>query len=126
MKELPEKAQLYIIAVILVGLLILGIAIPQLDFSHWVELLVLAILGSLALIFNVRGTTDNTHYNISLLVFSFTLFYLGIPEIVLIIAIAHLAEWPVGKWAWFIQLFNLGQYIITAYAVGQLYLASQS
>ncbi|MFN2144206.1 MAG: GGDEF domain-containing protein [Anaerolineales bacterium] len=37
------------------------------------------------------------------------------------IAISHLVEWPVGKWAWFIQSFNIGQYIFTAFAAGQLY-----
>lgn len=121
MKTLPPKAQFYITAVILFGLFILGMEIPQVDFSRWGELLALAILGSLALIFNVRGTTDNTHYNISLLVFSFTLFHLGIPEMVLIIAIAHLVEWPFGKWAWFIQSFNIGQYIFTAAAAGMVF-----
>ena len=121
MKEQPKKAQFYITAVIIFGLIILGLETPQVDFSRWVELLILAILGSLALIFNVRGTTDNTHYNISLLVFSFTLYHLGVSEMVLIIAISHLVEWPFGKWAWFIQSFNIGQYIFTAFAAGMLY-----
>ena len=123
MKNTPIRGQIYIYFIILLGVVILGSRIPQISTTQWADLIVLVILGGLSLIFNIRGTTQNTHYNISLLVFSFTLFHLGIPEVVLVVAMAHLIEWPFSKWPWFVQLFNIGQYVFTICIAGQIFAA---
>lgn len=121
MQNFPKKGQIYILGVIALGVVILGLGLPRLDLARWPEILVLSMLAGLALIFNALGTTENTHYNICLLVFSFTLFHLGAPELAVVITAAHLIEWPANKWKWFIQAFNIGQYIVTGYTAGLLF-----
>jgi diguanylate cyclase (GGDEF)-like protein len=121
MRSFPKRAQFYILTVTAIGAILLGLGVPRLDLARWPEVLALSVLGGLALIFNALGTTENTHYNICLMVFSFTLFQLGAPELAVVITLAHLIEWPVNKWSWFIQTFNIGQYIITGYTAGLIF-----
>ncbi len=127
MKSLPVRDRLYLYLVILGGFGSLGYTIlsqPQFfTLKAIIMTAVLAILGSLALIFNVYGSTERTHYNVSFVIYSFSLFLLGIPGAGIVILISHLIEWPFGKYPWYVQIFNIGQYLISVQLAGMFYFA---
>lgn len=121
MRELSAKAKFYIIAVIIGGFLVLATSIPKLYVPDAWMLLVLSSLASLSLIFKVEGATERLHYNISFLIYSFTFILLGPADAVLVILISNLAEWAWHKYAWYIQTFNIANYLLVIYASGAVY-----
>jgi diguanylate cyclase (GGDEF)-like protein/putative nucleotidyltransferase with HDIG domain len=121
MSELSAKAKFYIFAVILGGLLVLATSIPKLYVPDAWMLLVLSGLASLSLIFKVEGATERLHYNISFLIYSFTFILLGPADAVLVILISNLSEWAWHKYAWYIQTFNIANYLLVIYASGAVY-----
>ena len=75
-------------------------------------LLLLCALASLSLIFKVVGATVGTHYNIAFLIYSFAFFQLGLPGVMLVVLVSNILEWVWHKYPWYIQSFNIGQYLI--------------
>lgn len=108
MGKLNRIAQTYIIATILAGCVLLTLSLVRYQITGIGMMLVLSVLASLALIFKVEGTTNHSHYNISFLVYAFSLVVLGADKTILVIVFSNLAEWAWYKYAWFIPLFNAG------------------
>ncbi|MEJ2266505.1 MAG: GGDEF domain-containing protein [Anaerolineales bacterium] len=121
MTELSARAKLYIFAVIAGGFLVLATSIPKLYIRDAWMLLILSCLASLSLIFKVEGATERLHYNISFLIYGFTFILLGPSDTVLVILISNLAEWAWHKYAWYIQIFNIANYLLAIYASGAVY-----
>jgi diguanylate cyclase (GGDEF)-like protein/putative nucleotidyltransferase with HDIG domain len=121
MTELSARAKLYILAVIAGGFLVLATSIPKLYIRDAWMLLILSCLASLSLIFKVEGATERLHYNISFLIYGFTFILLGPSDTVLVILISNLAEWAWHKYAWYIQIFNIANYLLAIYASGAVY-----
>jgi diguanylate cyclase (GGDEF)-like protein/putative nucleotidyltransferase with HDIG domain len=121
MKELSLKAKIYIFTIILGGLLVLINSFPKFNVSDPWMLLALSTLASLSLVFKVEGATDRLHYNISFLIYSFTFILLGPADAILVILISNLAEWVWHKYAWYIQIFNIANYLVAMYATGAVF-----
>jgi diguanylate cyclase (GGDEF)-like protein/putative nucleotidyltransferase with HDIG domain len=105
----------------LLGAVLLGWNLDALGTGQFWWLLGLSILGSFSLILKVVGATERSHYNISFLVYAFTLILLGLPAAILVITISHLVEWTWHKYPWYIQLFNLTSYIVVMEAAGLMF-----
>jgi diguanylate cyclase (GGDEF)-like protein/putative nucleotidyltransferase with HDIG domain len=118
MKDFTRKTKIYLYATWISGALLLGWNLMHLGADHTWMLVSLAVLGSLALIFKVEGSTNRSHYSIDFLIYGFSMFLLGTPAAVLVILIANLVEAIWHKTAWYIQMFNISCYIIAIQAAG--------
>ena len=122
MKDFSWQTKLYIVGTTLAGSICLIFYLSQWNWQNsWLPTLVLSILGALSLLIKVEGSTNRTHYDITFVIYGFTLILLGAPETIIVITVAHLVEQAWHKYAWYIQLFNLGSYIIVATGTTQLY-----
>ena len=121
MKELSTKAKLYIFSVIIAGYLVLVDSIRHIGLSEPWMLLFLTCLASLSLILKVEGATDRLHYNISFLIYSFTFILLGPVDAIIVILISNLVEWVWHKYTWYIQCFNIANYLLAMYISGMIY-----
>jgi diguanylate cyclase (GGDEF)-like protein/putative nucleotidyltransferase with HDIG domain len=74
----------------------------------------LCILGSVLHILKVEGATNRSHYTFSFLVFGFALLHFNNPLAFIVIIISNIAEWLWNRPPWFIQLFNIGCYALSA------------
>jgi diguanylate cyclase (GGDEF)-like protein/putative nucleotidyltransferase with HDIG domain len=84
-------------------------------------LLFLTALASLSLIFKVEGATDRSHYNISFLIYSFTFILLGPVDAIIVILVSNLVEWAWHRYTWYIQSFNIANYLLVIYLSGLVY-----
>jgi len=118
MKELNRKAQVYILATIVVGVSLLVWSLMHFEWSKiWITL-VLSGLASLSLILKVEGTTSRTHYNISFLIYAFTFVLLGPEATILVTTVANLSEWVWYRYPWYIPSFNIFSHIIVIHISG--------
>jgi diguanylate cyclase (GGDEF)-like protein len=125
MRSVFNRSNLYLVFVILFGtLFFIFNLINESDaiLENSGLLFVLCVLASIALIFNVYGFTQHTHYNISFLVYSFAIFHFGLASAGIVILVSHLVEWPFGKYKWHVQVFNIGQYLISVQVIGLLFI----
>ena len=120
MKKISSAAKVYIISTILVGLALVVWAFGQVEWKSW-SVYVLAVVAAVAQTLKVEGPNDKTNYNIALFVYGFTFIALGAPATLIVIVVAHLVEWVWHKYAWYIQSFNIGAYVIPAYLAGRIY-----
>ena len=111
MGKMSLRAKAYIILIIVTGLIIFASSIFHVGWQFPWPILILSILGSLSLIFKVEGATVRLHYNLSLLVYSFTFITLGFHATAVVILVSHLVEWIWHKYPWYIQFFNISAYI---------------
>ena len=111
MGKMSFRAKAYVILIIVTGLIISLRSIFQVGWQFPWPILILSILGSLSLIFKVEGATVRLHYNLSLLVYSFTFITLGFHATAVVILVSHLVEWIWHKYPWYIQFFNISAYI---------------
>lgn len=111
MGKMSFRAKAYVILIIVTGLIISFRSIFQVGWQFPWPILILSILGSLSLIFKVEGATVRLHYNLSLLVYSFTFITLGFHATAVVILVSHLVEWIWHKYPWYIQFFNISAYI---------------
>ena len=77
MENFPLKTKFFLISLMLSGLILMVWNLQFLQREDLWLLLVLMVLGSLAVIFRIEGTTIRSHYTISFIVYSFTLFQIG-------------------------------------------------
>ena len=109
--RLSIPAQAYIVMVIAAGGALLGL-VPLQHLGSF-NLPNLAILGgacavaAMAQVVKVEGSTAKTSYNLSLLVYGFTLVLLGPGPAVLVAVFACLIDWAWNRYPWFIQAFNI-------------------
>lgn len=114
MKSLSTYTRLYLISTYLLGALILLPRLNDLQIVEPVMFAVLCILGSILHILKVEGATNRSHYTFSFLVFGFAVLHFGPTQALLIILISNLAEWVWNRPQWFIQLFNIGCYLVAS------------
>ena len=114
MKELSHAAKIYLLTIYGVGC---GLFIWNFRLSTnsdvWM-LIVLALLASVLHVFKVVGATVRSHYTFSFLIYGFTFARFGIGEMLVVILISNIAEWIWNRPPWFIQLFNIACYFISA------------
>ncbi len=118
MKSLSVRARFFVIITILVGFGTIAWDISQLTLQDPWMLLALSIVASLSLLFKVEGATNRLHYNISLLVYAFTMFRLGLQAAIVVIVVSHIVEWVWHKYPWYIQSFNISSYVLAFQAGG--------
>jgi hypothetical protein len=122
MNNFSTPAKVYILLTIITGLALSLwqlLRLETLDFG----LLALAALAAAAQLLKLEGPTERSSYNISWLVYGFTLALLGAPAAVLVILAAHLVEWLRYRYPWYIQLFNIGSYAVAITAAGLVFQA---
>ena len=120
MKRLSNIAKTYIISIILIGFALIGWAVTELDWSQS-GLYLLAALGAVAQTLKVEGPNDRTNYSIAWFVYGFTLIAFGLSAAILVIVVAHLAEWLWHKYPWFIQGFNIGNHVAAVFLAGSVF-----
>jgi hypothetical protein len=122
MKDFSALTKVYILLTVLVGL---GLSLWQLGRLQGLSwgLLILSALAAAAQLLKLEGPTERSSYNISWLVYGFTLALLGAPAAVVVILAAHLVEWLRYRYPWYIQLFNIGSYAVAISTAGFVYQA---
>jgi diguanylate cyclase (GGDEF)-like protein len=121
MENFPLKTKIYLISLMLSGLILMVWNLQFLQKENFWLLLILLVLGSLAVIYRIEGATTRSHYTISFIVYSFTLFALGVSEAILVIAVSYLAEWLYRKGKWYISAFNVGCCIVCIQAAALVF-----
>jgi diguanylate cyclase (GGDEF)-like protein/putative nucleotidyltransferase with HDIG domain len=121
MKGMLLKAKVYILVVVFVGIGLLIWNLANLGEQNIWMMLALSILASFSLIIKVIGATERSHFNTSFLIYSFTFVIYGLPATVVVILVSNLVEWVWHKYPWYIQSFNIGQYLIAAQVWGWLF-----
>jgi diguanylate cyclase (GGDEF)-like protein/putative nucleotidyltransferase with HDIG domain len=121
MSGMSLRARIYILSVITAGLLLFAFNLTSVTIAESGMLLSLSIIATLALLFKVEGATDRSHYSVNFLVYSFTFVVLGPAETALVILISNVAEWIWHRYQWYIQSFNIGNYLICLNAAGWVY-----
>lgn len=121
MKQASLPARLYLACIYLAGTaaLLSGMEGIQLD-EPWL-LLVLCVLGSMALILKVEGSSSRLHYTFSFVVYGFTFATFGVSDAILVILVSHIAEWMWNKPPFWVQMFNISIYLVAAEVVGLVF-----
>jgi diguanylate cyclase (GGDEF)-like protein/putative nucleotidyltransferase with HDIG domain len=114
MKNLSNRTKVYLMFTYLSGALILIPRLYSLQITESVMVGVLCVLGSVVHILKVEGATNRSHYTFSFLIFGFAILQLDAPQALMVILVTNLAEWVWNRPQWFIQLFNIGCYMIAA------------
>lgn len=112
MSQLSHLTKLYLVGIIAAGGVLLVWQLPLLPTSELVLTVVVSALGALAQVFKVEGPTERSSYNISWVTYGFAFVVLGTPGAIFVILVAHLVEWAKHRYQWYIQCFNIGQFII--------------
>jgi hypothetical protein len=120
MEELSLRAKIFIFAIILVGAFLV---VLNLFGVEWLDLWLLAsaCLATIGQLLKVQGTNRQSSYNLALLVYGFTFLLLGAPSTLLVMLVAHLIEWPLRKYPWHIQSFNIASYALAIASAGVVY-----
>jgi hypothetical protein len=119
-KSLSWQAKSYILGIILVGVGLLIWQSAHLE-GQLIWLLMLSALGSMAMILKIEGSTHESSYNISWIVYGFTFVLLGTPAALLVIVVSHLADWIWHRYPWYIQSFNIANFAIAISAADLVY-----
>lgn len=122
MKEFSTLTKIYILLTMVVGLGLSLWQLGRLEGLGW-GLLALAALASIAQLLKIEGPTERSSYNISWLVYGFTLALLGAPAAVVVILAAHAVEWVRYRYPWYIQLFNAASYALAITVAGLVFQA---
>jgi diguanylate cyclase (GGDEF)-like protein/putative nucleotidyltransferase with HDIG domain len=120
MKDLSTKAKAFILITIIAGGLAAALQLASLEWVS-VSVLLLAILAATAQVLKVEGATHVSSYNISWLIYGFTLIYVGAPAALAVILLAHLIEWLWHRYPWYIQCFNIGNFLLGLTVSAQIY-----
>lgn len=126
MKSLTLRARIYIISVITIGAMIfLNCSLTWMGWSSemWFSMLLLGVLAATAQILKVEGATARSSYELSWVVWGFTLALYGPDAAAFTILVSYVAEWMWHKQKWFISCFNIGAFsiaIAVANSIGSL------
>jgi diguanylate cyclase (GGDEF)-like protein/putative nucleotidyltransferase with HDIG domain len=121
MKDFSWQTKTYIIFTIITGAAIFTRLALNTNWGNYWSILALSSLASVTLFFKVEGATNRSQYNLSFLVYGFTLALLGVEACIIVIVTSNLIDWVWQKYPWFIQGFNIASFIIVAYLSGLLY-----
>jgi diguanylate cyclase (GGDEF)-like protein/putative nucleotidyltransferase with HDIG domain len=118
MKNLPRRAQLYIIAVLICGGALLAWYLGRLTVEAigGLGLLAAAALAAAAQVIKVVGYTERSSYEISWVVFGFVFVLFGPAGALAVITAAYLVEWAWNKQKWYIAAYNIASFGITVAA----------
>jgi diguanylate cyclase (GGDEF)-like protein len=114
MKSLSIQSRIYLILTYIAGALLLLLNLWDIKITEPVTFLTLCILGSILHILKVEGATKRSHYTFSFLIFGFAILFLDPSLALTVIIVSNIAEWAWNRPPWFIQLFNISCYIISA------------
>ena len=121
MKDLSLKSKIYLIVTYLSWILVLGWNLKDLNWKNIWMLIAMVVLASLACVLKVEGSTRRSQYSINFLFYGFTFFYLGAPEVMLVILISNLVTWFLRKLPWYIAIFNATSYMLVMQATAWSY-----
>jgi len=120
MKNFSSITQAYILGTIVVGLGLIAWTVLDLDWAN-PGLYVLAVLGAVAQTLKVQGPNSRTNYSIAWFVYGFAFLAYGATAAILVVAVSHLVEWAWHKYPWFIQGFNIGNHVLSAFLAGLVF-----
>jgi hypothetical protein len=120
MKSLSAPTKVYIFSTILLGLGLIAWTVFALDWTN-PGLYLMAALGAVAQTLKVEGPNDKTNYSIAWFVYGFAFIAFGSTAALFVIVISHLVEWIWHKYPWYIQYFNIGNHVISAYLAGLVF-----
>jgi diguanylate cyclase (GGDEF)-like protein len=101
------------------GLIFAAWQLPRLpEQNTWV----LVAMGSLAAVTHILkqlGPTAGSSYQVSFMIYGFSIVLLGAPATILIIIVAHVLEHTWGaNYPWYIQWFNIATFVLSTSAAG--------
>jgi len=120
MKNLSSAAKLYISGTIIIGFGLIVWKMVELEWAN-TGLYLLAALGAIAQTLKVEGPNDKTNYSIAWFVYGFAFVTFGPATVIFIIVFSHLVEWIWHKYPWYIQIFNIGNHVISVYLAGLVF-----
>lgn len=121
MKGLNRKSILYILSTTVVGVFLLIYNLFKFDFDLIWFTITIGLLASASLVFKVEGATNRSHYNISFLIFAFTLILLGPEAAILVIVVSNVVEWAWYRYSWYIPVFNTCSLILVMHLAGMFH-----
>ena len=116
--DLPQRAKPFLLGVIgLAGLLSIGsLIVLDPGSAPWAAFAGLAAVGAIAQLFVVRtGRNQSYHTAVPFLIAAALTLPPGL--VVLVVVIQHIPDWVKARYPWYIQSFNIANYIISALAV---------
>ena len=120
MKNLSSAAIAYTLGIIFIGFLLIVRMVLDLDWAT-PGLYLLAVLGAVAQTLKVEGPNARTNYSIAWFVYGFAFIAMGVETAIFVIVISHLVEWIWHKYPWYIQSFNIGNHVLSAFLAGLVF-----
>lgn len=121
MKSIYFLSKIYFLFIYLAGAAVLSFHLPNADFVEPAVFLSLCFLGAIFHILKVEGATRRSHFTFSFLIFGFALIFLPPSQALIVILVSNVAEWAWVRPPWFVQLFKIGCYFISAQAAILIY-----
>jgi diguanylate cyclase (GGDEF)-like protein/putative nucleotidyltransferase with HDIG domain len=118
MKDLPLKAKIFVLGTIFLALFMIVPTHANFEFSEVWLTIALCVMTSLTQIVKVEGPTDKSSFNLSWVLYGFSLLVLGVPQTIIVIIVSHISEWIWHKYPWSIQAFNIASHTIVMIASG--------
>ena len=124
MNELPRAARLYVLTILAVGTGVLLWSIPFLPHTRedWLTFGFLTLCAAVAQLFPVVGPRNEAYQLTFVFVFA-GLLLLPPGALALLIVIALIPEWIKTRKPWYIQSFNVGNFLIDALVARALFVA---
>src|SRR5512143_3937806 len=117
MKTLSVAARVYIVGMMLIGLGLTGYMALRVDWtSPWLYLV--AALGAIAQCLRLDGPRARANYAVAWFMYGFAFVGLGPPAVMLVVLIAHTAEWIWRKVPWHVQCLNIGNHLVALFLAG--------
>ena len=114
MQNLGWQARIYIGGTIFAGAALYLWHFGHLQIVHPTILVILSIFAVIAHILRVEGATVHSSYQLSWIAYGASFVLLEPAEAMLVLVVAHIAEWFWHKPTWYIALFNLNAFGIVA------------
>jgi diguanylate cyclase (GGDEF)-like protein/putative nucleotidyltransferase with HDIG domain len=114
MQKLRWQAKLYIWCTTLTGALLYVWHLWHVQIEHPVLLVILSIFAAVTHTLKVEGATARSSYQISWIAYGASFVLLQPGEALLVLLVAHIAEWLWHKPEWYISLFNVNAFGIVA------------
>jgi diguanylate cyclase (GGDEF)-like protein/putative nucleotidyltransferase with HDIG domain len=120
MNQLTTSTKSFVAATFIAGGAVMAYSVGGLAGAFTPMLGILCVFGAVLHILKVEGATNRSHYTLSFLVYGFTLIQFGVPQAILVVIVSNIAEWIWNRQTWYIQLFNIGCYVLGIAAAGAI------
>lgn len=114
MQNLRWQARLYIWCTIFAGVFLYTWQFWHLKIEHPALLVMLSIFAAITHTLKVEGATSRSSYQISWIAYGASFVLLEPPEAMILLLVAHVAEWIWHKPEWYGALFNVNAFGIVA------------